>query len=1038
MVDLVYTDRDGTEQGVIKAYGLDLAYGNEENDFKLTLPAGKQLDMRSFVYLDGTEWGGIVRGGKESTLDETPVYIATGKTWHGMLGSTFICPASGEDYVTISGEANAAIGSVLGRTGLADVFAASADDSGIEVSHQFERFTDCYTGIRKMLNASGAKLKIDKQPGCKPTLYALPISSYVDTDEACRYGSKIEWGTPVNHLICLGKGDLAERTVIHLYADEDGNVSGTQTLFGLDEVQEVYDYGNAEDDELLEEGTKKLKELQEVESSELSLPEGAAFDVDDVVGVVSDSSGMSITASVSKVIVKIGEDGTPLITNKIGEASSSKSSGSAGGSSGGGVSYTAGEGISITGGVISADVTASDLDEKADASHTHSASDVASGTLPIARGGTGGSTSTLARYFIMKDVPLDSGAVSDETLFMFSQIQATTETGSVFKRTGASVWTWIASRIRSAFGFTPSNVLPIDHGGTGAATAAEALGNLGLTATAVELNCCDGVTGNIQTQLNDKASRAHTHEYAGSSSIGGSATSAVKLDSSAGSETNPVYFSDGKPVAVKYALNKTVPSDAVFTDTTYGAASASRAGLMSASDKKKLDGIDDGANAYTLPTASRSTLGGVKTTSTVTSASGYTACPIVSGVPYYKDTNTTYSLSSFGITATSAELNKLDGCTATVAELNCVDGVTSNIQAQLNAKAASQHTHNYAGSSSPGGAATSANKLNANAGDASTPVYFSNGVPAACTSLDLSTTGNAATATKATQDGKGQNIADTYIKALSVSGRVITYTKGDGDTGTITTQDTNTTYSAMTGATSGAAGKSGLVPAPAAGKQASFLRGDGAWAVPTNTVYTHPSYTARTGVPTANQTPAFGGSFSVSQPVSDATGHVTALNTRTVTIPSTVATQSAAGLMSAADKKKLDGIESGSTSITWQDVYPVGAYYFSSVSTSPASLFGGTWAAVTGRFLYMNAGTGTGGSNTHTLTVAQMPSHKHDPTYAITGFCGSGGTWLPEYQSVGGSSNTNTERAYIESAGGGGSHNNMPAYQTVYAWRRTA
>lgn len=49
--------------------------------------------------------------------------------------------------------------------------------------------------------------------------------------------------------------------------------------------------------------------------------------------------------------------------------------------------------------------------------------------------------------------------------------------------------------------------------------------------------------------------------------------------------------------------------------------------------------------------------------------------------------------------------------------------------------------------------------------------------------------------------------------------------------------DNNTTYSNMTAATASAAGKAGLVPAPAAGKQASFLRGDGTWVVPTNTTY---------------------------------------------------------------------------------------------------------------------------------------------------------------------------------------------------------
>lgn len=89
---------------------------------------------------------------------------------------------------------------------------------------------------------------------------------------------------------------------------------------------------------------------------------------------------------------------------------------------------------------------------------------------------------------------------------------------------------------------------------------------------------------------------------------------------------------------------------------------------------------------------------------------------------------------------------------------------------------------------------------------------------------------NATNATKATQDSAGQQINTTYIKGLSVNGRVITYTKGNGTTGTITTQDTNTTYSAMKGATASTAGTTGLVPAPAAGKQTSFLRGDGTWA----------------------------------------------------------------------------------------------------------------------------------------------------------------------------------------------------------------
>lgn len=84
---------------------------------------------------------------------------------------------------------------------------------------------------------------------------------------------------------------------------------------------------------------------------------------------------------------------------------------------------------------------------------------------------------------------------------------------------------------------------------------------------------------------------SHTHSYAGSSSAGGSATSAVKLDSSAGSVTQPIYFSGGKPTACSYTLGKSVPSNAVFTDTTYIVASTSKDGLMSSADKTALTSV---------------------------------------------------------------------------------------------------------------------------------------------------------------------------------------------------------------------------------------------------------------------------------------------------------------------------------------------------------------------------------------------------------------------------------------------------------------
>lgn len=118
-----------------------------------------------------------------------------------------------------------------------------------------------------------------------------------------------------------------------------------------------------------------------------------------------------------------------------------------------------------------------------------------------------------------------------------------------------------------------------------------------------------------------------------------------------------------------------------------------------------------------------------------------------------------------------------------------------------------------------------------------------------------------ANANAATNDSTGQNIASTYVKNLTVDGRTITVTKGNNTTSTFTTQDT--TYGNMHGATSSAAGTSGLVPAPAQGASNRYLRSDGTWQVPpdNNTTYS-------------------------------------------------VATQSANGLMSSADKRKLDGLSS--------------------------------------------------------------------------------------------------------------------------------
>lgn len=116
----------------------------------------------------------------------------------------------------------------------------------------------------------------------------------------------------------------------------------------------------------------------------------------------------------------------------------------------------------------------------------------------------------------------------------------------------------------------------------------------------------------------------------------------------------------------------------------------------------KLDG-DDGSSSSIVDKDTWIALKGA--TSSENGIAGYVPAPNAGAANRYlrsdgtwavpPDTNTTYTLSSFGISATADEINKLDGCTITTTELNYLSGLSGNIQNQLNDKASNNHTHNY-------------------------------------------------------------------------------------------------------------------------------------------------------------------------------------------------------------------------------------------------------------------------------------------------------------------------------------------------------
>lgn len=150
---------------------------------------------------------------------------------------------------------------------------------------------------------------------------------------------------------------------------------------------------------------------------------------------------------------------------------------------------------------------------------------------------------------------------------------------------------------------------------------------------------------------------------------------------------------------------------------------------------------------------------------------------------------------------------------------------------------------------------------------------------------------------------------------------------------------------------------------------------------------------------------------------------------------------------------KLETITIGGTPLMGiaDYIYPVGSIYMSVNSTSPATLFGGIWERIEGRFLLsatVNStaylpGT-TGGEAEHTLTTLEMPNHTHGQQIEVAGYEGWS-TRTASYMQYAGYANpaerpsvvTSTSYSTLDN-GGSQSHNNMPPYLAVHMWKRTA
>lgn len=346
----------------IEEFELDLAFGSDENALKLEARAGDAPEEGQFVFIDGTEYGGVIdQASYEAGREATGSILCKGRTWHGILAGKRLLPDSGSGYLSVSGKAGEVLASLVGRMGLSGLFSAAPDDTA--VSYTFERFCDGYSGLKAMAEANGRKVAMRRRGG-KVELSLPPAVDYANKVDSDLLDFKLtSVHRCVNHLVCAGTGELEDRAVVHFYADSAGNVSHTQSLFGVDEIAALYDYSNADEEKLEEEGRKKLQEYQTQGSVEVEAHDDIDVDVGDVISARDNAHGRTVTATVAKKIVKVSR-GVATYSYEVGSETTTKTSSSGTAeSSNGGHAYYAGSGLTLSNYTFSADVDKAALAE---------------------------------------------------------------------------------------------------------------------------------------------------------------------------------------------------------------------------------------------------------------------------------------------------------------------------------------------------------------------------------------------------------------------------------------------------------------------------------------------------------------------------------------------------------------------------------------------------------------------------------------------------------------------------------------------------
>lgn len=321
-------DIDGIEQGFIKdADSIDMDLG-DTNDFELQL-SEEEWDRKKYnwgyrIFIPGTEYGGLLEECGTSTKDGTVTW--RGYTWRGLLTQKIIQPPTGQKYLTVSGDANTIIQSIIGSR-FGSLFVADVEQSGIQINnYQFDRYCTILSGLEKMLSTQNARLKIYYQQGTPGGAGgAVRIGAVRVTDWSseleCSQDGKLnftarDYRRGINHLICAGEGEGEDRTILQLFVQEDGSIGDTQYYFGLDEREALYSYTSVESDEQLrKDGVERLMELMNYKQLDASLDD-VDVDIGDIVGGRDRVTGMTLQKPVVNKILKI-QDGKTSVEYKL-------------------------------------------------------------------------------------------------------------------------------------------------------------------------------------------------------------------------------------------------------------------------------------------------------------------------------------------------------------------------------------------------------------------------------------------------------------------------------------------------------------------------------------------------------------------------------------------------------------------------------------------------------------------------------------------------------------------------------------------------